>query len=93
MCKECKLALDDRLAPAWIEDVTRKTWNKHTEDLVPNALLHIQAEDAMAVETNTLMTLSNLEKETFCLAGSLPKPNNSVFSKEFIMAGTPIQDW
>ena len=36
-----------------IEDISRKTWNKHIEDLVPNAFLHIQAEDAMAVETES----------------------------------------
>ena len=67
-----------------IEDITRKTWNKHIEDLVPNAFLHIQAEDAMAVETNSLTTLSNQEKEISYLAGSLPRPTNSIFSKEFL---------
>ena len=67
-----------------IEDITRKTWNKHIEDLVPNAYLHIQAEDAMAVETNSLATLANQEKEISCLAKGLPKPTNSVFSKELM---------
>ena len=67
-----------------IEDISRKTWNKHIEDLVPNAFLHIQAEDAMAVETESLTTLSNQEKEISCLAGSLPRPTNSVFSTEFM---------
>lgn len=67
-----------------IEDITRKTWNKHIEDLVPNAFLHIQAEDAMAMETDSLTTLTNQEKEISCLAKSLPKPTNSVFSKELM---------
>lgn len=67
-----------------IEDITRKTWNKHIEDLVPNAFLHIQAEDTMAVETNSLTALSNQEKEISCLAGGLPKPANSSFTKELM---------
>ena len=67
-----------------IEDITRKTWNKHIEDLVPNAFLHIQAEDAMAVETNSLTALANQEKEISCLAGGLPKPTNSSFTKELM---------
>lgn len=46
------------------EDITRKTWNKHIEDLVPNVFLQIQAEDAMAEETNSLTTLSNQEKRS-----------------------------
>ena len=62
-----------------IEDITRETWNKHIEDLVPNAYLHIQAEDAMAAETNSLTTLASLEKEISCFAKGLPKPTNSVF--------------
>lgn len=33
-----------------IEEITRKTWNKHIEDLVLNAYLHIQAEDAVEAE-------------------------------------------
>lgn len=28
-----------------IEDITRKTWNKRSEDLIANAFLHIQGED------------------------------------------------
>ena len=67
-----------------IEDITRKTWNKHIEDLVPNAYLHIQAEDAMAAATNSLTTLASQEKEISCLAKGLPKPTNSVFSKELM---------
>ena len=67
-----------------IEDITRKTWNKHIEDLVPNAYLHIQAEDAMAAETNSLTTLASQEKEISCLAKCLPKPTNSVYSKELM---------
>ena len=46
-----------------IEDITRKTWKKRIEDLFPNALLHIQAEDTMAAETNSLTTLGSQEKE------------------------------
>ena len=79
MCAELFERYFDR-----IEDITRKTWNKHIEDLVPNAYLHIQAEDAMAVETNSLATLANQENEISCLANGLPKPTNSVFSKELM---------
>ena len=67
-----------------IEDITRKTWNKHVEALVPNAYLHIQAEDAVEAETNSLKTLASQEKEISCLAKGLPKPTNSVFSKELM---------
>jgi len=42
-----------------IEDITRKTWNKHIEDLVPNAFLHIQVEDEMASQNNSF---SNRER-------------------------------
>ena len=65
-----------------IEDITRKTWNKHIEDLVPNAFLHIQAEDSMAAETNSLVALANQEKEISQLAKGLPKPSNTVISRD-----------
>ena len=64
-----------------IEVITRKIWKKHIEDLVPNAYLHIQAEDAMAAETNSLTTLASQEKEITSLAKGLPKPTNLIFSK------------
>ena len=44
-----------------------KTWKKHTEDLVPNAYLHIQAEDAVEAETNILTTLASQEKKSLVL--------------------------
>ena len=55
-----------------IEDITRKTWNKHIKDLVPNAFLHIQAEDSMAAETNSLVALAYQEKEISQLAKDGP---------------------
>ena len=67
-----------------IEDITRKTWNKQVEDLVPNAYLHIQAEDAMAAETDSLTALSNQEKEISHLAKGLPQPFNTVITKDFM---------
>lgn len=42
-----------------IEVITRKTWNKHIEDLVPNTYLHIQAEDAVEAAKNSLTTLAS----------------------------------
>lgn len=36
----------------FIVDITRKTWSKHAEDLVPNAFLHMQWKDC-TVEENT----------------------------------------
>lgn len=42
-----------------IEVITRKTWNKHIEDLVPNTYLHIQAEDAVEAEKNSSTTLAS----------------------------------
>jgi len=48
-----------------IEDITRKTWDKQIEDLVPNALLHIQAEDSIAHQKNSF---ANQEKEISHLA-------------------------
>ena len=65
-----------------IEDITKKTWKKHIEDLVPNAFLHIQAEDSMATETNSLVALANQEKEISQLAKGLPKPSNTVISRD-----------
>lgn len=59
------------------EDITRKTWNKHFKDLVPNALLHILAEDSMAAETNNLVALTNQEKEISQPVKGLPKPSNT----------------
>lgn len=64
-----------------IVDITRKTWNKHLEDLVPNAFLHIQAEDAMASEKSSFQ---NQEKEITQLAKNLPKQRNTVVPKELM---------
>ena len=66
-----------------IEDITRKTWNMHI-DLVPNALLHVQAEDSMAAETNNLTSLANQEKEISHLAKGLPKSANTVITKDLM---------
>ena len=68
-----------------IEDITRKTWNKQIEDLVPNAFLYIQAEDKMAAETASLTALANQEKEISHLAKGLPSPSNTIISKELMM--------
>lgn len=65
-----------------IEDITRKTWNKQIQDLVPNALLHVEAEDNMATQKNTFATQ---EKEISHLATGLPKPTNTVITKEYMM--------
>ena len=67
-----------------IEDITRKTWNKHIEDCVPNAFQHIQAEDAMVVDTNSMTAITNQEKEISCLTEGLPKPTTSSFPKKFM---------
>ena len=48
-----------------IEDITRKTWNTHIEDLVPNAFLHIQAEDKMAAETASLTAIANQVRKRY----------------------------
>ena len=67
-----------------IENITRETWNKHIEDLVPNAFLHIQADDSMTAETNSLVALANQTKEISQLAKGLPKTSNTVISRDMM---------
>jgi len=64
-----------------VEDITRKTWNKHMEDLVPNAFLHIQAED----QSHEKESFQRQEKDITKLAKSLPQPTNTIISKEFMI--------
>jgi DNA replication initiation complex subunit (GINS family) len=51
-----------------IADITRKTWNKHVEQLIPNAFLHVQAENAQEDENEMMVSqereLSKLAKKT-----------------------------
>ena len=61
-------------------DITRKTWSKHAEDLVPNAFLHIQGEDC-TVEENTVIIQ---ERKISKLAKRLPQRANTTVSKELL---------
>ena len=63
-----------------IVDITRKTWSKHAEDLVPNAFLHIQGEDC-TVEENTVIVQ---ECEISKLAKRLPHRTNTTVGKELL---------
>lgn len=65
-----------------IDNITKKTWGKHVETLIPNALLHIQAEDQISPQGSTFLTQ---EREISKLANHLPIPSNSTFSKEYLM--------
>lgn len=64
-----------------IVDITRKTWSKHAEDLVPNAFLHIQGEDG-TVEENAVVTQ---EREISKLAKKLPEKLNTTVSKDLLL--------
>jgi len=70
-----------------IEDITRKTWSKHAEDLIPNAFLHLQAEDAQ-IEENEVMATQ--ERELSKLAKGLPQPKNTVIGQRFLMKHSRI---
>lgn len=63
-----------------IVDITRKTWSKHAEDLVPNAFLHILGEDITAEEN----TVSIQEREITKLAKKLPDRANTTVSKDLL---------
>ena len=64
-----------------IVDITRKTWSKQAEDLVPNAFLHIQGEDC-SVEENTVVIQ---EWEISKLAKRLPDRANTTVSKALLI--------
>lgn len=57
-----------------VHDITHKTWSKQPQDLVPNVLLHIAAEDEFQKERDTM---ASQEKEISKLAKHLPVPTNS----------------
>ena len=60
-----------------ILDITRKTWSKHAEDLVPNAFLHIQAEECNEEENTVVIQ----EREISKLAKKLPVRSNTKVSR------------
>ena len=63
-----------------IVDITRKTWSKHIEDLVPDAFLHILGEDITAEEN----AVSIQEREITKLAKRLPDRANTTVSKDLL---------
>ncbi|KAK3737282.1 hypothetical protein QZH41_019809 [Actinostola sp. cb2023] len=70
-----------------IEDITRKTWDKHTENLIPNAFLHVEAEKAHEEENNMM---GSQERELTKLANHLPQTKNTVFSQRFLTKSSRI---
>lgn len=65
-----------------IEDITRKTWSKRSEDLIPNAFLHIQGEESQEEDQDVVV---NQERELSKIAKHLSKPQNSIFKKSFLL--------
>lgn len=63
-----------------IVDITRKTWSKQAEDLVPNAFLHIQGEDYTAEEN----TVTVQEREISKLAKKLPVRTNTTVGRDLL---------
>lgn len=67
-----------------IEDITKKTWGKRLETLVPNAFLHIQAEDQLMMDKST-SAFKLQEKEISKLAKQLPPTTNTVVKKSVMV--------
>lgn len=70
-----------------IEDITRKTWSKHPEDLVSNAFLHVQAEDEMGQERSAMQVQ---EKEISKLAKQLPTATNTVIKQHILQKNSRL---
>jgi hypothetical protein len=75
-----------------IDDITRKTWSKHAEDLISNAFLHIQGEDAQEEDNDVMATQ---ERERAVKTSQQPSQEREhrfqqhIFDKELAnMAGT-----
>lgn len=64
-----------------IEDITKKTWSKHPDDLIPNTFLHVQAEDAFEDE---LTTMAKQEREISRLSKQLPLPTNTIIKGKIL---------
>lgn len=65
-----------------VQDITHKTWSKQPQDLVPNVLLHIAAEDEFQKERDTM---ASQEKEISKLAKHLPVPTNTVIERSLML--------
>ena len=64
-----------------LEDITKKTWSRQPEDLIPNTFLHVQAEDAMKEEASAM---DKQDKEISRLAKYLPVPSNTIIKSNII---------
>ncbi|KAK3720987.1 hypothetical protein QZH41_018544 [Actinostola sp. cb2023] len=65
-----------------LQDITQKTWSKQPQDLVPNAFLHIIAEDEFEQERDTMAAQEN---EISKLAKSLPAPSNTMIDRKILI--------
>lgn len=64
-----------------LEDITKKTWSRQPDDLIPNTFLHVQAEDAMKEEVSAM---EKQDKEISRLAGKLPQATNTIIKSTII---------
>jgi hypothetical protein len=62
-------------------DITKKTWSRQPDDLIPNTFLHVQAEDAVKEEASAM---EKQDKEISRLAKNLPIPTNTIIGANTI---------
>lgn len=72
-----------------IENITKSTWSRRLEDLVPNAFLHIEAERSVSGKDITA-TFAKQEHEISKLGKSLPTAINTTIPKQFLVKQSRI---